>query len=158
MTSPVIDFYGIGTALAARFVAATIGTPSGAPAMRASWPMPPKNVAAVPCVVVEFDEGEVVASPGQWQHQATIDVWFLLSKRPGDPARVDADRRRWLPYLLHATVDKMQLGIGAQVGYTVDKAFPLTWSFTEYTVGGDEYDAIHVPYRVWVTETVTLTP
>ena len=157
MTTPAINFYAICNALAARFEAATIGTPTGAPAMRKVYAQTPKNVPVVPAVVLEVQEGSVVANPGQWKHELGVDVLFLLSKRPGDPVRVEADRQRWLPYLLHATVDAGKLGM-TTVGYAVDKAIPTEWEWVEYAVGGVEFDAIRVGYRVYVTENVQMTP
>ncbi len=158
MTSPVIDFSAICTALAARFLAAAIGTPSGASAMRASYAKPPKAVPATPAHLLEMQDGTVIASPGQWKHEMRIDGVFLLAKRPADPERVEAQRHLWLPYLLHACVDQMKLGLGSATGYSVDKAIPTGWEWTEYAVAGDGYDAITVHWTVYVTENVSLTP
>ena len=158
MSTPVIDFSAICTALAARFVAATLGTPTGASAMRASYAKPPKNVPATPAHLLEVNDGTVVASPGQWKHEMNIDGVLLLAKRPADPERVDTQRQLWLPYLLHATVDQVKLGLGAASGYSVDKAIATGWEWTEYMVAADEYDAIRVHWRVYVTENVSLTP
>ena len=152
-----IDFEAICDALALRFEPATIGTPTGAPAMREVWPEPPKAAPVVPAVLLEVQEGSLTANPGQWKHEFHIDVIFLLSKRPADPVRVETHRRKWLPYLLRATVGQMKLGLGGATGYTVDKALPTGWEFVEFDVAGVTFDAIRVPYTVWVTETVTLT-
>lgn len=157
MTSPTIDFESIMDAFAARFVAATIGTPTGAPAMRASYAEPPKNVPATPAVVLEVRDGEVVANPGQWKHEMNVDAMFLVAKRPGDTKRVEEIRQKWLPYLLHASVDQLKLGLGGAVGYSVDKAIPTGWEWDEYDVGADTYDAIRVHWTLYVTETVSLT-
>lgn len=158
MTTPTVNFAAICTALAARFVAAAIGTPTGAQAMRASYAKPPKNVPATPAHLLEVQEGSLVANPGQWKHEINIDGILVLSKRPGDPERVEAQRQLWLPYLLHATVDALKITLGGAVGYTVDKAIPSGWEWTEYEVGGDTYDAIRVHWTVYVTENVSLTP
>ena len=45
MTTPVLDFEDICTALGARFTAAAMGTPTGAPAVRAVYP---QSTRAVP--------------------------------------------------------------------------------------------------------------
>ena len=153
-----IDFEAICEALADRFEPAAIGTPSGAPAMRMAFAQVPKNVSVVPCVLLEVSDGSVIMSTGTWNHQMNIDVLFLLSKRPSDPDRVESNRQRWLPYLLKATQGQFKLGLGAATGYSVNKAYPTTWSWDEYLVGGDTYDAIRVRYVVDVTETVTLVP
>lgn len=149
---------GMCDALAARFAPGTIGTPTGAVAMRKAYSETPKNVPIVPSVFLEVQEGTIVADPGQWKFEHNVDVVFLLSKRPGDPARVETQRRLWLPALWGATQGQMKLGYGGAVGYTLDKAIPTDWEFTEEPVGGDNYDAIRVHYRLYVTETVTLTP
>jgi hypothetical protein len=81
---------------------------------------------------------------------------LLLNKRPGDPARVEAQRQRWLPALLAATEGKVKLGIGAQSGYEVMKAIPSGWRWAEEAVGAEEFDAIRVHYSVFVNETVSL--
>ncbi|MFZ9979549.1 MAG: hypothetical protein ACO3HN_06355 [Opitutales bacterium] len=158
MTSPVINFEAVCDALASRFAAATIGTPTGAAAMRASYSETPKNVPAVPAHLLEVQTGTVTANPGQWKHEMDIDGVFLLSKRPGDTARVETQRRLWLPYLLHAAVDQMKLGYGGATGYSVDKVVPTSWEFTEFVVASDEYDAIRVSWRLYITENVTPTP
>lgn len=157
MSTPTINAEAILDAMAARFLAAAIGTPSGATAMRASYSETPKNVAATPCHLLEVQDGSVVANPGQWKHEINVDGLLLLSKRPGDTARVETQRRLWLPYLLHATVDQLKLGLGSATGYSVDKALPTGWEFTEFPIGADNYDAIRVAWTIWVTETVTLT-
>ncbi len=158
MTSPVINFAAICTALAARFVAAAIGTPTGASAMRASYAKPPKSVSATPAHLLEVQDGTVVASPGQWKHEMAIDGVLLLAKRPADPERVEEQRQLWLPFLLHATVDQGKLGLGGGTGYAVDKAVPSGWEWTEFEVAGAAYDAIRVHWTVYVTETVAMTP
>lgn len=158
MTSPVINFAAICTALAARFVAATIGTPSGASAMRASYAKQPRNVPATPAHLLIVQDGTVTANPGQWRHEMQIDGVLLLAKRPGDTERVEAQRQLWLPYLLHACVDQMKLTLGGASGYSVDKAIPFGWQWIVYDVGSDTYDAIRVNWMVYVTETVALTP
>ena len=157
----MIDLAAICAGLAARFAPGTISTPSGSPtlvAMRSSVSKRPKDVNAFPMVYLAVDQGTVVANPGQWKHEIAIDVMFLLSKRQADPARVDEQRQRWLPALLGATQGQLKIGLGNATGYSVDKALPASWEFTEDVIGGVEYDAIRVGVTVYVTETVSLTP
>ncbi|HUT76773.1 MAG TPA: hypothetical protein VM285_03750 [Polyangia bacterium] len=154
----MIDLEAICDALALRFEPGTIGTPSGGPAMREVYSESPKSVPTVPAVLLEVQDGTLVASPGQWKHEISIDVLFLLSKRPADPVRVETNRRKWLPYLLQATVGQMKLGLGGASGYSVDKAIPISWEFTEFDVADVTFDAIRVRYVAYVTESVTLTP
>jgi len=90
----VIDLEAICDALALRFEPGTIGTPSGGPAMREVYSESPKSVPTVPAVLLEVQDGTLVASPGQWKHEISIDVLFLLSKRPADPVRVETNRRK----------------------------------------------------------------
>jgi len=158
VSSPVINFSAICTALAARFVAGTIGTPTGAQAMRASYAKPPKNVPATPAHLLSVQDGQLVANPGQWKHEINIDGLLLLAKRPADPERVSAQRQLWLPYLLHACVDQMKITLGGGANYTVDKVLPTEWEWTEYPVGDVDFDAIRVNWRIFLTENVTLTP
>jgi len=153
----MIAFKAICDALAARYQAGTIATPSGAVAMRKAYGQLPKNIPAVPAVVIDVQDGTLTANPGQWKHEMAIDVVFLLAKRPGDTARVDAQRQLWLPTLLAATQAQLKLGLGGAVGYSVDKALPVGWEFTEFPFGADSYDAIRIHYTVFVTENVTLT-
>lgn len=154
----MIDFYSICNALAARFAPGTIATPTGASAMRAAYGQLPKGIPSVPCAFVDVQSGTVVPNMGQWDHRASVDVVFLLSKRPGDPSRVDAQRQRWLPALLAATQGQLKLGLGAQANYEVKSALPTSWEFVEVAVGADEYDAIRVTFEIWIKETVSLTP
>lgn len=154
----MIDLEAICDNLALRFEPATIGTPTGAPAMREVYSESPKSVPTVPAVLLEVADGSLTANPGQWKHELAIDVMFLLSKRPADPVRVETNRRKWLPYLLRATVGQMKLGLGGATGYSVDKAIPTGWEFTEYDVADVTFDAIRVRFVVYVTETVALTP
>lgn len=158
MTSPTIDMKNACDKLALRFVAATIGTPSGEPAMRASFGASPKAIPATPFHFLEVLDGTLIPNPGQWQHTWSIDGVLCLAKKPADPNRVDTSRQRWLPYLLHATEDAMKIGVGAQVGYEVKSALPIGWEFVEEEVGGDKYDAIRVHWQVIVYETVSLLP
>ena len=152
----MIDLEAICDGLAARFAAATIGTPTGAPAMREVNAETPKAVKATPAVILEVQDGTVVANPGQWKHEIGVGVVFLLARRQADPARVETIRRKWLPRLLSATTGQLKIGLGQASGYSVDKAIPTGWEFTEYDVAGTTYDAIRVSYTVFVTETVSL--
>lgn len=154
----MIDLDAICDALAARFAAGTIATPTGASAMRKSYAKVPKNIAAFPAVMLEVQEGSVVASPGQWKHEINVDALFILPKRPADPARVEDQRQTWLGTLLAATQGQLKLGLASASGYSVDKAIPTGWEWTEFNVGGEERDAIRIHYTVYATETVTLTP
>lgn len=157
----MIDLAAICSGLAARFAPGTIATPSGSPtlvAMRSALSKRPKDVNAFPMVYLAVDQGTLVANPGQWNHEISIDVMFLLSKRQADPARVDEERQRWLPSLLAATQGALTIGLGGASGYSVNKAIPVSWEFTEDVIGATEYDAIRVTFTVFVTETVSLTP
>lgn len=159
MTSPAIDFNAICVALAARFATAAIGTPTGAVAMRQSLAQTPKQIGTDgPVHLLEVTDGSLIANPGQWKHEMHVDGLLLLSKRPGDPARVEKQRKLWLPYLLHATVDQLKLGLGGATNYSVDKALPIGWQWDEFSVGGDDWDAIRVHWAIFVTENVSLTP
>lgn len=159
MTSPTILFEPIMDALAARFAPGTIGTPSGADAMQASYSESPKAVAQTPAHLLEVQDGTLVADTARWSHEIKVDGLLLLAKRPGDPARVETQRRLWLPFLLHATADQMKIGIGAQVGYEVAKVLPDGgWEWDEYKVADIEYDAIRVHWTIYLYETVVLTP
>ena len=153
-----IDFKAICDALAACYAPGTIARPTGAVAMRKSYGQIPKNVPAVPAVIVVPQQGTVTANPGQWKHEMALDAVFILAKRPGDPARVEAQRQIWLPTLLGATQGQLKLGLGSECGYSVDKAIPNGWDFVEFPVGGDTYDGIVIHYTVYVTQTVTLVP
>jgi hypothetical protein len=144
-------------ALAARFAPGTISTPTGASAMRKAYSEAPKNIPAVPAVFLEVKDGDIVANPGQWKFEHNVDVVFLLSKRPGDPARVETQRRYWLPILWAATQGQLKLGYGGASGYSLDKAIPTGWEFTEEAVAGDLYDGIRLHWILYVTETVALT-
>jgi len=157
MSSPVIDLKGICDALAARFVSGTIGTPSGAPAMRGSTGQVPKAITALPYTFLEVQNGSVIANM-RWEHTIQIDSVTLFGKRSGTTQRPEADRQRWLPYLLHATVDKVKLGI-APGAYEVAKALPDGgWEWDEVDVGGETYWGVRVHWNVYVYETVSLTP
>lgn len=154
----MIGFLAACNALAARFAPGTITTPTGAVAMRHAYGQMPKNVAAVPCVLVEPVSGSIDANPDRWLHQMDVDVLFLLSKRPGDPARVETQRQTWLPTLLAATEGQLKLGLGAQSGWELAKAIPIGWEWTEYLIGAEEYDAIRIHFRLFIYESVVLVP
>ena len=154
----MIDLDAICDGLAHRFAAGVIATPTGAAAMRVAYAKVPKNIAEFPAVVLEVQDGSVVANPGQWKHEANVDVLLVLPKRVGDTARNEKQRQLWLGPMLAATQGAMKIGLGAATGYVVDKALPTGWVWTEYAVGGDEHDAIRVHFTVYVTENVTLVP
>jgi hypothetical protein len=158
VTTPAWSLEAICDALAARFLTAAIGTPTGATAMRKSYSEPPKAVPAVPAHLLEVQDGDITPNSSQWTHVLNIDGIFLLSKRPGDTQRVETQRRLWLPYLLHAAVDQWKLGIGAQAGYELKSAIPAGWEFTEYPVADQLFDAIRVHWQVTVLETIAATP
>lgn len=149
----MIDLKAICDALAARFAAGTISTPSGALAMRKSYAAPPKSLPIVPAVILEVQDGTMTPNPGQWQHEINIDVVFCYSKREGDTVRQDTQRQRWLGQLLAATQAAMTITLA---GSGVKSALPTGWEFVEYEVGASVFDAIRVHYQVIVRETVSL--
>jgi hypothetical protein len=155
---PGSAFLNAVDALGDRFAAAVLGTPSGAPAVRAVYPVSTKSVSALPAVVLEVQDGTLVANPGQWKHEWNVDVLLLLAKRPADPQRVETYRQKYLPALLGATEGQLKIGLGGESGWNVDKAIPTGWEWTEYMVGDQEYDAIRVPFTIYATETVALVP
>lgn len=152
----MINFKAACNALAARFAPGTIATPTGATAMRKAYGQMPKNVPATPCVIVEPRNGTILANPSQWLHEMDVDVVFVLSKQPGDTARVELQRQIWLPTLLAATEGQLKLGLGSQAGWDLAKAIPTGWEWIEYGVAGDTYDAIRIHYRLFIFETVSL--
>lgn len=158
MSLPGTAFIAAVDALGDRFVASTLGTPANCPAVRAVYPVSTKSVTTLPAVVLEVQDGSVVANPGQWKHEWNVDVLLLLAKRPADPDRVETWRQSYLPYLLNATTGQLKLGLGGTSGWNVDKALPVNWEWDIYRVADIEYDAIRVGYTIWVTETVTLVP
>ena len=149
-----MDLEDICDALADLYAPGTIGTPTGATAMRASYGQAPNSVPMTPCVVVMPDTGTLIYGSGERKSEHDIKVQFYHSKRQGDIPRSETERQRWLPTLLNAVHGSVKLGLSSYV----DKALPTDYSFVEFTYSGDTYDGILINYRVWVTETVTLTP
>jgi len=149
-----MDFNAICDGLAARFAAATIGTPTGATAMRGAYGQAPNGVPTFPCVVVVPQNGDVTYGAGIEDGQHDIDVNFYYAKAAGDFPRSETQRQLWLPYLLTATNGQMALGLAP----TVLKAIPTGYEFAELPYGGETYDGIVVHYRVWTRDSVTLTP
>lgn len=150
----MFDLEDICDAIAARYAPGTIGTPTSATAMRASYGQAPNSIPSTPAVVVLPKSGTVIYNPGQRKSEHEIDVLFYHSRRQGDVPRSETERQRWLPTLLAALHGQVKLGLAPDV----DKALPTEYEFTELEYGGDAYDGIRINVRVWVTETVTLTP
>jgi hypothetical protein len=148
------DLEDVCDGIAARYAPGTIGTPTGALGMRASYGQAPNSLPVTPAVVVLPKTGTVVYGSGQRKSEHEIDVLFYHSRRQGDVPRSETERQRWLPYLLDALHGQVKLGLAPEV----DKALPTTYAFEELSYGGDEYDGIRINVRVWVTETVSLTP
>lgn len=142
------DFKAISNALAAKYGAGTIATPSGAVAMWSSWGQAPHGPKPTPFVVVFPQNGTVILESGAWAitHHANVD--FYLSKAPGDIARVEAQRQIWLPTLLSATL------LGYTLGGTVKSALPVGYEFVELPYDGDMYDGIRINYELIVREPI----
>lgn len=149
-----MDLEAISNGLAARFAPGTIGTPTGASAMRASYGQAPNSIPTTPCIVVFPKDGDLVYGSGQVKGQHRLDVCFYLSKSPGDIARVEKQRQKWLGLLLAATHGAMKLGLAS----AVDKAIPASWEFTELPYAGELYDGIIVHVTVYATDNVSLVP
>ena len=154
----MIGFASICDGLAARFAAATMGTPSGAPAIQRTYGARPTSLPALPAVYVAPTQGSVVAASDHWRHEMDLDAVLVLSKSPGDPATLDLWRELYLPYMLAATEGQVKLGLGAQTGWEVAKALPTGWDWDEPVIDADKFDGIRVHFRVWVNETVSLVP
>ena len=148
------DLEDVCDAIAARYAPGTIGTPSGATAMRAAYGQAPNSIPMTPAVVVLPKSGELVYGAGQRKSEHEIDVLFYASRRQGDVPRAETERQKWLPTLLAAVHGQVKLGLAPDV----DKALPASYDFTELEYNGESYDGIRIGLRVWVTETVSLTP
>lgn len=148
-----LDLEDICDAIAARYAPGTIGTPSSATAMRASYGQAPNSLPSTPAIVVLPKTGTLIYGSGQRKSEHEIDVLFYHSRRQGDVPRSETERQRWLPTLLNALHGQTKLGLSPDV----DKALVTDYAFTELGYGGDEYDGIRINVRVWVTEAVTLT-
>lgn len=155
-----MDLKAICDALAARFTAATMGTPTSSPAMLATYGQQPKSGSqALPATIVEADiAGQVITDNDAWRYRIHVPTVTLFSKRPGDSAQVEAWRQRYLGYLLAAAEGQMKLGIGAQPGYEVKSAMPMDFEWLEYPIGSDDYDAIRVRWEVLVQRVPVLVP
>ena len=151
----MFDLEDICDGIAARYLPGTIGTPTGATAMRAAYGQTPNSLPSTPAVVVIPKTGTLVYGAGQRNSEHDIDVLFYHARRQGDVPRSETERQRWLPYLLNALHGQVQIG---QVANGVQKALPTDYEFVELSYGGDEYDGIRINVRVWVTEAVTLIP
>lgn len=154
----MIDMKAICDALATRYTAAAIATPTGATALRPSFGQMPESAPAIPCIYIEPTTGTVVASVGIWDHHLFLDAVFLISKRTGTTRRPEKERQLWLGSLLAATEAQMKLGLGAASGYVVKSAFPQGWAWDEVDVADQAFHAIRIHYDVWAQETVSLTP
>jgi hypothetical protein len=155
---PGTAFLAAVDALGDRFAAPVLGTPSGCTAVRGVYPVSLKAATTLPAVVLEVQDGSVVADAGQWRHTWNVDVLLILAKRPADPQRIETMRQRYLPYLLGATEGKMKLGLGSQAGWELKSALPASWEWTEYAVADVGYDGIRVSYQLIAYETVSLVP
>lgn len=150
----MFDLEDISDAIAARYLPGTIGTPTGAMAMRASYGQMPNSIPITPAVVVVPQRGEVVYGTQTWDVTHEIDVLFFYSRKQADVPRSETERQRWLPYLLNALNGQMQLGLSG----SVKSAMPTSYEFTELPYGGEQYDGIRISLDVIVREPVTMTP
>lgn len=148
------DLEDVADAIATRYAPGTIGTPTDALAMRASYGQAPNSLPATPAVVVLPKSGSLIYGGGQRKSEHEVDVLFYYGRQQGDVPRSETERQRWLPVLLNALHGKTKLGLAPDV----DKALATDYEFVELQYGGDAYDGIRINVRVWVTETVTLTP
>lgn len=149
-----MDFNDICDGLAARYAPGTIGTPTGASAMRGAYGQEPNGAKPTPFVVVHPQDGEVTFDPGILRGEHNLDVDFYLSKASADFKRIETERQLWLPLLLTATTGQVKLNLAP----IVMKALPVGWEYDQLPYGGETYDGITIHYRVWTEEAVTLTP
>lgn len=148
------DFKAICNALATKYGAGTIATPSGAVAMRSASGQAPHGPKQPPFVVVFPESGTIILESGAWVITHRINVDFYLSKAPGDISRVETQRQIWLPTLLAATLSGYTLGLAG----TVKSALPIGYEFVELPYGGDMYDGIRINFEVIVRESITVGP
>lgn len=149
-----MDLRAICDAVAARYAPGTLATPTGAVAVREAFGQAPQALRLTPSVVVIPKTGTVELGAGKVDGTIDLDVLFYVSKAPGDLARVEAQRQRWLPELLDALDAKVQLGLPTYV----QRAYPVDWEFAELAYNGEAYDGIRVTIRVWYTEPRTFSP
>jgi len=147
-----MDMMAICNGLAARYAPGTIATPSGSEPMRSSVGQAENSVPATPAFVVMPQTGEIVLEAGAWTQTHQIDGIFLLSKAPGDIARIELQRQLWLPTLLTATLSGYTLSLAG----TVKSALPIGYEFQVYPYNGTDYEAIVIHFEVIVRETVSM--
>lgn len=129
-------------------------TPPTGYVLRKAYPQAPNNTPMAPCAVVFPMSGDMTLSPGTYTGEHKIDVWFLIAESKGDFPRIETERQKWLPVLLHAFDGQMALGLAPEVL----KVYPIGWEFDVLTYGGVEYDGIKIHYELDTRETVSLVP
>lgn len=146
-----MDMKAICDGLATRYAAMT--PPSGE-TLRAAYGQEPKSMPDTPAIVFFPQDGDMTLGTGQWEGEHRIDLCLYLSKRPGDPSRVETQRQKWLGPLLSRLDGQMAIGLAP----TVLKAYPTSYEWTERQYDGAGYDGILVHLVVNTRENATFAP
>lgn len=152
-----VDFYAVGTALAATMGGATCTSPPlGGTAIRQATVLAPNGMEVWPALVVELPHSgqDATVDSGDQRLVNDFDVFFIIGQASGDLPRMRETLLRWLGPLLNSTYGAMKLGQGA----VVDKAYVVSYAEQPYNYAGIEYPAWHLVARVWTDQYVTLTP
>lgn len=129
-------------------------TPPSGETLRAAYGQYPKSMPNTPAIVVQPVTGEGVVESSMWVWTHSIDLGLYLSKRPGDPSRVEVQRQKWLGPLL-ARLDAIDpLGL---VSSGVKSALPIGYEWTELLYGADQYDAILVHLQIITRQATTFS-
>lgn len=136
-------------ALATRY---TGMTPPSGETLRKAYGQTPHSMPQTPSIVFMPQDGEMVTEPGMWVGTHRIDLIFYLSKSPGDLARIETQRQKWLGPLLSRLDGATTITLASS---GVKSALPIGYEFTEVPHGGDNYDGIIVHLEVKTREAVT---
>ena len=130
-------------------------TPPAGETLRAAHGQAPHSMPTTPRIVFFPQDGEMVTEPGMWVGTSRIDLTLYLSKAPGDLARVETQRQKWLGPLLSRLDGATTITLA---GSGVKSALPVGWEFTEVPYGGDNYDGIIVHLEIITRQAATFVP
>lgn len=145
------DLYAISQAIAARFAAGQVTPPSGFTNIRVATANPPGSMAALPCVIVFPDSGNVDALPSRagtrvTTHQFTVRFYY---GQAGDLARDAVALQKWTAVLMDQLKTSVQFA-GA-IPY-VTRAWVDSYKLGYLTYGGKEYSGVELAVSVVTSE------
>jgi hypothetical protein len=128
--------------------------PSGAEAIRKTYPQMPDSTPMTPCLVLMPQNGEFIeGGAAVYNETHNVNLWFVYSFKTGDIERAETQRQLWVGTLAAAFfATAARLALTGSTG--IKSALPDGYEFDLLPYSGEEYPGIRFSMAITIRDIV----